>query len=315
MLRSIVDENLGNFIIGNGGADDFLFNGPKETDSIEIDLTFKTYYHYSCRLFPTVDEKFYIKDEKFSSHHFLGGYETHIIETKNDKSNFEQESDELLFQLISNFTIYHFHDTSTTSPMRRSEITADNAKLRPNASNIAPFLLELRTNSIKAYSNIVESIKLVTPFFDDFILKPQKKGEKETVNLSWKQKGSDYPMQPYHFSDGTIRFICLATALLQPVPPSTIVIDEPELGLHPYAIEILAELIQAAAQKTQVIISTQSPHLIDKFKPEDVIVVNREDGASTFKRLTENELSNWLKEYSLGELWRKNIIAGGPVNE
>jgi len=122
-------------------------------------------------------------------------------------------------------------------------------------------------------------------------------------------------MQPYHFSDGTIRFICLATSLLQPDLPSTIVIDEPELGLHPYAIEILAELIKAASKKTQVIVATQSPPLIDNFSPEDIIVVNREKGASTFRRLETKELSEWLKEYSLGDLWRKNIVAGGPVHE
>ena len=199
--------------------------------------------------------------------------------------------------------------------MRRSEITADNMRLRPDASNIAPFLLELRDNQLKCYEEVISTIRLVTPFFDDFLLKPRRNGEKEKVNLSWKQKGSDYPMQPYHFSDGTIRFICLATALLQPNPPSTIVIDEPELGLHPYAIEILAELIQAASERTQVIVSTQSPPLIDYFSPEDIIVVNRKNGASVFKRLDAKELSHWLQDYSLGELWRKNIIAGGPVHE
>jgi predicted ATPase len=122
-------------------------------------------------------------------------------------------------------------------------------------------------------------------------------------------------MQPYHFSDGTIRFICLTTALLQPNLPSTVIIDEPELGLHPYAIEILAELINAASQKTQVIISTQSPALVDYFEPEDIIVVNRENGASTFRRLDADRLSSWLEDYSLGELWRKNVISGGPVGE
>lgn len=156
---------------------------------------------------------------------------------------------------------------------------------------------------------------MVAPFFDDFILEIIKKGEKDTVKLSWKQKASDYPMQPYHFSDGTIRFICLATTLLQPNPPSTVVIDEPELGLHPYAIEILAELIQSAAKKTQLIISTQSPALIDCFSPNDIIVVNRKNGASIFERLDTDTLTSWLEDYSLGELWRKNVVTGGPVRE
>ena len=122
-------------------------------------------------------------------------------------------------------------------------------------------------------------------------------------------------MQPYHLSDGSLRFICLATALLQPNPPSTIVIDEPELGLHPFAIAVLAELIQAAAQRTQLIVATQSPAPIDHFVIENVIVVNRREGASTFERLQEADFNVWLESYSVGELWTKNVLSGGPVYE
>ena len=156
---------------------------------------------------------------------------------------------------------------------------------------------------------------LSVPFFNQFLLEAESLGSTQKVNLSWLQKGSDYPMQPYHFSDGSIRFICLATALLQPEPPSTIIIDEPELGLHPYAIAILAELIQTASERTQVLISTQSPALIDYFQSEQIVVVNREQGASTFRRLDAENLDTWLQEFTLGELWRKNVIAGGPVYE
>ena len=323
MLRAMVDENFTNFITKRGGADDFLFNGPKQTKVIEGEFKFGN-NSYSFELEPTASENFLIKVEK---ERFLdqswrvigtGKLESNITANKDEKALFFRDSlgvGSYIHRAISNWVVYHFHDTSANAPMRRSEITADNTRLRTDASNIAPFLLELRDDEPKCYDEIVEAIKLVTPFFDDFILKPMKKGEKELVNLTWKQKGSDYPMQPYHFSDGTIRFICLATVLLQPDPPSTIVIDEPELGLHPYAIEILAELIQAASEKTQVIVSTQSPPLIDNFSIEDIIVVNREKGASTFKRLNAKELSHWLEDYSLGDLWRKNIVAGGPTHE
>ena len=122
-------------------------------------------------------------------------------------------------------------------------------------------------------------------------------------------------MRPNQLSDGAIRFICLTTALLQPDPPSTIIIDEPELGLHPYAIEILAELFHAASKRMQVIVSTQSPALVDCFDPQDVIVVNRRKGASDFVRLNPDALSSWLEDYSLGDLWRKNILSGGPSHE
>jgi len=192
------------------------------------------------------------------------------------------------------------------------ETIDDSEYLRFDAANIAPFLYDLKNNEQKVYEQIVDSIRLVTPFFNDFILKPNKN---EKVRLRWRQKGSDYPLKPYHLSDGTLRFICLTTALLQPRPPSTIIIDEPELGLHPYAIEVLAELIQATSKRTQLIISTQSPALVDYFEPEDIVVVNRKNGASVFERLNRGELASWLEDYSLGDLWRKNIVTGGPAHE
>ncbi|HAL45654.1 MAG TPA: recombinase RecF [Phycisphaerales bacterium] len=324
MLREMVNLNFAGFIMGRGGADGFMFNGPKTTKNIEAKFKFGV-NSYSFKLSPTISEipVFVIAEEEYgyiNKQYRIGSgsLESNLASRKDESSSIYSGYKGVgyyVHESISNWVVYHFHDTSATAPMRRSEITADNERLRSDASNIAPFLLELRRAKPEAYAEIVEAIKLVTPFFDDFILKPKQNGEKEKVNLSWKQKGSDYPMQPYHFSDGTIRFICLATALLQPNLPSTIIIDEPELGLHPYAIEILAELIKAASQKTQVVVSTQSPALIDNFNPEDIIVVNRENGASTFKRLDAKELSHWLEEYSLGELWRKNIVTGGPVRE
>jgi len=315
MLRAMMGGKLATYIKSHGGCDDYIFNGPKYTTRMEIKLKFKKHYEYSCSLLPTVDESFIIERETFGAHKFFGGLESNLIEVKNDKSSVEREDDECLYQLISSFTVYHFHDTSERAPMRRSEITADNVRLRSDASNIAPYLLKLKNKSSNVYSEITEAVRLVTPFFDEFILDAEEYGQKQKVSLSWRQKGSDYPMQPYHLSDGSIRFICLATALLQPQPPATIIIDEPELGLHPFAINVLAELIQSAAKRTQLIIATQSPHLIDNFDPKDIVVVNRDNGASTFKRLEANELSEWLEDYSLGDLWRKNVVAGGPVHE
>jgi predicted ATPase len=323
MLRAMVDEDFANFIEVRGGANDFLFNGPKQTKLVEAEFGFGG-NSYSFEFEPTARNRFLIKVEKERYLEYgwttigRGERESNITANKEEKSVVTRGYHGVgyyIHRAISNWVVYHFHDTSANAPMRHDRITADNIRLRPDASNIAPFLLELREEEPMCYEEVVGAIRLATPFFNDFILRPKRRGEKESVNLSWKQKGSDYPMQPYHFSDGTIRFVCLATALLQPDPPSAIVIDEPELGLHPYAIEILAELIQAASERTQVIVSTQSPPLIDNFSPEDIIVVSRENGASTFKRLDAQELSHWLEDYSLGDLWRKNIVAGGPVHE
>jgi predicted ATPase len=319
-LPGLPSANLQAYIADGGGSDDFLFNGPKITEQIEVETRFGP-NGYRFKLAPTADETFIINDE---ARYYEGGRAQwwelgsgrstpELLRDKDERGAAGYRSVEsYVYEAISSWKIYHFHDTSKLAPMRRYETIDDSEYLRFDAANIAPFLLDLKNKEKSTYNQIVDTIRLVTPFFDEFILKPNKN---EKVRLRWKQKGADYPLKPHHLSDGTLRFICLTTALLQPDPPSTIIVDEPELGLHPYAVEILAELIEATSRKTQLIVSTQSPALVDYFEPEDIIVVNREKGASVFNRLNIDELSSWLKDYSLGDLWRKNIFTGGPAHE
>lgn len=319
-LPGLAVSNLQAFIADGGGCDDFLFNGPKVTEQIEVVTRFGS-NGYRFKLAPTADETFIINDE---ARYFKGGasgwWELGSGKTRPELLRDKEERGAIghrnvasyVYDAISSWKIFHFHDTSKLAPMRRSETIDDTDYLRFDAANIAPFLLELKNKDKSVYKQIVDTIRLAAPFFDDFILKPTGN---DKVRLRWRQKGADYPLKPFHLSDGTIRFICLTTALLQPELPSTLLIDEPELGLHPYAIEILAELIQSASQKTQLIVSTQSPSLVDYFEPEDIIVLNRKKGASVFQRLDKSELSSWLQDYSLGELWRKNIVTGGPAHE
>ena len=227
----------------------------------------------------------------------------------------DKEYSKPVYDSIRSWQIYHFHDTSSTAALRHAEIVEDDETLRSDAGNIAPFLFRLCVEGSLIYDEILDACRLVMPYLDDFILKPKKFGPKTKVWLTWRAKGSDYPMQPYHLSDGSIRFICLATALLQPNPPSTLIIDEPELGLHPEAIHILAELIQSASKRTQLIVATQSPLLLDQFAVEDIVVVNRKEGQSTFERLSRKDFNVWLEDYSVGELWTKNVIQGGTTHE
>lgn len=317
-LPDLPKASLKAYISDGGGSDDFLFNGPKRTKQIEVETHFGP-YGYRFDLNPTKEETFLISTEVFSLNphltYLIDYNETpKLLQMKDDQSTSESGPEVAIhiYESISSWQIHHFHDTSKYAHMRRSETIDDNAYLRFDGSNIAPYLFYLKEDKPEVYQRIVDTIRLVAPFFADFILKPN---HNEKVRLRWRQKGSDYPLKPHHLSDGTIRFICLTTALLQPNPPSTMIIDEPELGLHPYAIEILAELIQATSQKTQLIISTQSAPLVDYFDPENVIVVNRERGESIFRRLDRKELNHWLEDYTLGDLWRKNIVTGGPVNE
>jgi predicted ATPase len=322
MLRALIDGNLNRYVRDQGGASDLLFHGRKVTQKMEFELRFGK-LGFKFNLIPTPENHCAIEDEailiedQMDSWRVLGDHEDgHSRLVAESKSNLSQALYlQSIMAEISSWQIYHFHDTSATATMRHYEIVEDSKFLRADASNIAPFLLKLREEHFKTYQNILNAIRLVMPFFNDFILEPRKIGQKTEVNLSWTQKYSDYPMQPYHLSDGSIRFICLATTLLQPNPPSMMIIDEPELGLHPIAIHVLAELIQVASQKTQVLIATQSPTLLDQFEVEDILIVNQEFGASVFRRLREEDLVEWLKSYSVSELWLKNVISGGPSYE
>jgi predicted ATPase len=323
MLRAMSEEGLANFVTENGGADGFLFNGPSETSQIGAHLKFGL-NEYKFILVATASAQLMVKME---GHYYRNGHwtsfsdgrtESRLKLWKDDKSSFFPNSPGVgahIFDAVSSWVVYHFHDTSAHAIMRRDQSVRDWRELNPDASNVAALLLRMKTKHEKYYLNIRETIQLIAPFFDDFLLEPENKGENEVVRLEWKQKGSSFPFQPWQLSDGTIRFICLATALLQPSPPSTIVIDEPELGLHPFALEVLAGLLRDASDRTQLIISTQSATLLNHFDPEDVIVVDREDGASRFRRLDAKSLSEWTKDFTLGELWQKNVFEGGPSRE
>ncbi len=330
MLDAMSHGRFQEFILKNGGADAFPFCGLKETPEIKIEFEFTSNSYYSkgfnfyrFSMSPNNEEQMVLYEECKYNDNGWHSYGSHSLESRlsNEIKNELSYNGQYVgvgshvYDSISNWTVYHFHDTSSSASMRRSEIVEDYEKLDGNARNIAPFLLHLRQEYPKSYADIVNAVKLVIPFFENFRLDVIKMGEAEKVKLTWKQKGTEYPMQPYHLSDGSIRFICLATALLQPVPPTTIVIDEPELGLHPEAIQILTELIKAAATKTQVIIATQSPLLLDQFSIDDIIVARRQNGTSTFERLNKEDYEQWLEDYTVGELWTKNVIDGGTVHE
>ena len=189
---------------------------------------------------------------------------------------------------------------------------SNNKMLMYDAGNLAAFLFRLKDHYEKNYEEIVRTVQLIAPYFADFVLEPQE-GNEEQIVLRWQQKGCEDIFNASQLSDGTLRFICLATLLLQPheLQPATIIVDEPELGLHPYAISIFAEMVRQLSDEKQIIISTQSVEMLNEFDVEDVIVVDRGESGSEFKRLNETELEIWLEEdYALGELWKKNILGG-----
>ena len=218
--------------------------------------------------------------------------------------------DKFLSKYLSGVQVYHFHDTSHNSWLRRECDVDDNRFLKSDGRNLPAFLYYLQEMHPKAYKRIVKTIKSIAPYIDKFILEPKRLNDKE-IELRWVDKGdlnSDF--SAYQLSDGTLRFIALATVLLQPEPPKVIIIDEPELGLHPLAISKLSGMIQSASTKAQIIVSTQSVSLVDNFEPIDIVTVDRseKENQSIFHRLDPKKLDLWLQDHSLGELWERNII-------
>jgi predicted ATPase len=323
ILRALADESFQQFVNDQGGGDGLLYLGPKVTREIQARLKFgHNAYEFELKL--TGKGTLQIAEERVAYGHQApwrvgaGALESALRKRRNEKSSLYPGYagvPHYVYEAVSSWTVYHFHDTSSLSPMRRDQPLRDWDRLRHDASNIAAFLLRLKTTQSSAFELICDTIRLIAPFFDSFLLRPENRGSNEQVRLEWQQKGSDFPFQPTQLSDGTLRFICLATALLQPRPPATIVIDEPELGLHPYAISILADLIKSAGERTQVVVSTQSPTLVDFFDAGEIIVVSRSKGRSIFERLDAARLAEWLQDYSIGELWQKNVVRGGPTSE
>ena len=210
--------------------------------------------------------------------------------------------------------ICHFHDTSAFSKMRLPCALDDNRRLRADGSNLPAFLYLLKEKHPTAYSLIRRTVQRVAPFFDDFVLAPSAL-HPDKIKLEWQHRDQDQYFDAWTLSDGTLRFIALATLFLQPaaLKPPLVLVDEPELGLHPFAITLLGAMVKSASVDMQVILATQSPLVLDEFPPQDVLVAERDGHATTFRRLDADSLETWLEDYSLGELWEKNHLGGRPA--
>lgn len=294
LLKAINDDQIESFTQVEGGAEVLLHFGQKKTDKLIIEINGSSNRNaFQFTLIPTKSGRL-----SYSS----------ISNINKNNHNIEKS----ILPLSVDFRVYHFHDTSDSAKVKQIHADNDNLLLKPDGANLAAYLLMLQKTHPESYQNIVHTIQLVAPFFDGFVNRADAQGN---IQLEWFQKGNpDTPFKAHMLSDGTLRFICLTTLLYQPVKllPDTLLIDEPELGLHPYAVSILVSMMKRVAEDKQLIVSTQSVELVNALAPEDVIVVEQDDGASTFKRLDSNELKEWLNDYQLGELWKMNIVGGRP---
>lgn len=325
LLNELVNGNLQLYVGKVGGADQLLYFGRTTTQRIEIEVWFTTddslANGYRCSLIPAAGDKLIFEREEtfFHDRRYYAQPLSQSLGEGHQESRLREVAQrggvpKHVLKAMQSWTIYHFHDTSDSARVKQTCDLDDNRYLRHDASNLAAYLYLLREKEPEAYRNIVETIRLVAPFFADFDLRPSPLNPNK-IKLEWRERNSDAYFDANAISDGTLRFMCLSTLLLQPPDrlPSTILLDEPELGLHPYAIALLANLLRSAAEHTQVIVATQSVTLVNQFEPDDIIVVERRDNQSVFDHLKPAAIHDWLDDYGLGDLWEKNVLGGRPT--
>lgn len=328
MLSWMMTGALQNFIGESGSANDLLFYGSKTTNRLEAELLFtddRAQDKYSFKLAHAAGDTLIFTEEilfcklKHKNRPFTLTLDPGLKESGlQEKSKAENATiTRVIYQLLRSIQVFQFHDTSKEARIRNKGYINDNDFLRSDGGNLAAMLYAMKNNAQleKYYLRIVRYIQQIMPQFGDFVLEPSPLNENYII-LNWKEKGSDYLFGPHQLSDGTLRFMALATLLLQPEKslPSVVVLDEPELGLHPFAISVLAGMIKSASQNCQLILATQSPRLVDEFDINEIVIVERDAGkrCTVFKQLSESELQDWLQNYSTSELWEKNVLGGKP---
>lgn len=334
MLNYMMTGSLQNFIAERGYADSFLYFGSKVTRDILARIEFvdhKATDNYQFRLTHAAGDILIFTEETLS-YHLSNNPKPYIFQMnpavrESDLLDYVRRPSEnpknkqtasVILKLLKNCRVFHFHDTSASAKVRGQGYIEDNHYLNSDGGNLAAFLFRLKENpdTFPYYMKIVRYVQKVMPQFGDFDLIPNERN-KNYITLNWRgKKNPQYLFGPHQISDGSLRFICLAVLLLQPqaLLPKVIILDEPELGLHPLAISYFAGMIKSASIHAQIVIATQSPRLVDEFELENIVVVERDRNtdASTFSRKEPTELMAWLEEYSLSELWEKNIIGGQP---
>lgn len=313
LIQELLDGKLQLYVGRQGGPDALLYFGRKKTGKLSAELYFgKNGYKFTLE--PTQDHRMMFAGENFwwnmrGDWHIGSAHFETAVQSQKDRTQVYADT----VPAMQSWRLYHFHDTSESALVKQRHGINDNLYLRPDGRNLAAFLFLLQRQHESHYQRIVKMVRLVAPFFGDFHLRPHPDNP-DQIELEWMEKDADIPFKAHTLSDGTLRFICLATVLLQPAQfqAQTILIDEPELGLHPFAIHLLAGLLRSASTRQQVIVSTQSTELLNEFEAIDVIVADRTAQGTHLHRLDSAALVTWLEQYSLGELWQKNILGGRP---
>jgi len=327
MLNYITTGALQQYVADQGFADSLLYFGAKITSEVSARLRFedaRAKDEYAFVLGRDATGRLFLRDETIVYHaagrdkprirNLGGGVRESQLKEAADRGD---QTCQVVYNLLSHCQVFQFHDTSATARIRSEGYIDDARFLRSDGGNLAAFLRGLRNRNggKRYYDRIVRHIQLAVPQFADFDLEPSIENERY-VRLNWREKGSDYLFGPHQLSDGSLRFMALTTLFMQPpnLRFQVIIVDEPELGLHPAAISALAGMVKAATPATQVILATQSSRLVDEFTADQVMIVERDEKLprTVFRRLNEQDLGEWLERYCLSELWEKNVLGGRP---
>ena len=330
LLREFRDDRWREYLAAAGSAGQLLYFGSRRTEAITIEASLvseKLSVQFGLR--PTSYDTLAMGQERFRTRGVEGYPDVWSVLVPTDSGVREEGAPsfrnrprrsgalEALFeQLFDGHRVYHAIETGFHAPIKKTAYVHDDEYLRPDGSNLAPFLFRLRHQFPDSYQEICQVVRMVAPFFDDFDLRPLN-ADPNRIRLAWKHVGSDNYFDVSAVSAGTLRFLLLAALFLQPVElrPQLVVFDEPELGLHPAAISLLGALIRRAAVDGRVIVATQSSTLVDEFEPADIVIAERVDGATQFHRPDGEELQYWLDDYTMGQLWEKNVLGGNPKPE
>ena len=332
MLRQMLRyRRLGEFVARHGGADDQLFGGSAVTSTLsgELQLSASNGHYFHKFSLPYVQpDQFFVERESIdfvpSTHPGPMGRLTFNRDTESglldlyevDESSNDVVNKELVQALneirefFGSLAFHQFHNTDFNSNIKKSWDITDSVRLRPDGGNLAAVLYRLEQEDTKRYDYICNLINRILPTFDRFDLE-ESYGK---VLLRWKAVGSDKTMGAHLTSDGSLRYFCLVTLLNLPeeMLPSVILLDEPELGLHPSAVGLVGAMIKRMSRHRQVIVATQSPLMLNEFDLGEVYVFDLKDGQTRVHRPDEEGLKNWVEEYSTGEIWLTNLIGGRP---
>jgi len=315
MLKS---KNLQEFVLRQGGGDDQFFMGARQTPRIHAELCLDTEngqndYRFDLKHLSAGDTVMVMNEAYRNSANDIStkaewtqidavGKESSLLEQKNKTAK-------SIVALLQQCTTYHFHDTSMKAAIHNRWDVTDSFRLRSDGGNLAAVLLELRNTDGKRYELIVRQICRVLPAFKDFVLEEQA----GKVLLRWVSRQSDKVFGAHLTSDGSLRLFYLLTLLNLPPDglPDVMFFDEPELGLHPHAITLVAEMFKRLAKKRQIFIATQSPYLVDCFELENIIVASANNGATVLRNLPREQYQEWLDDaYLLSDIWLKQAVGG-----